>query len=203
MLSVPDDDASVMPSKKSTQVNGLLRVSAELHAAKLQEEIAKARRIAAEDRLVAFLGFKKAEGRERYVDASEAGACSIVVEQPINNYVDTEGVEKLLPRLGAFHPGRKVFRRKYDVDVKAMRALAKDERRAWLDVCDVVTRKPGKVAVKIEEIEASAISIDADVPPAVVVFPGDPIEGAFDNVDLSSRAGYPPQFEPTNPDQES
>jgi len=138
------------------QSDDLVALVAELARAKQEEGDAQARRIAAEEAIIRATGFALAEGQKTYDRTSAAGTCKVVLKQPVNTTVDSEAWPKLRRTLPADHPGRAVFRAKYEIITRDARELQQRDPSAWADVAAVVTRKPGKVGVEIHRFVATA-----------------------------------------------
>jgi len=134
----------------------LLVLANRLSIAKRAKEIAAARVLEIEIAIVAQTNFEKPEGQETFREDDDRGACSLVLQQPITTKVDGEAWLALRRTLPPKHPGRAIFRAKYELDTKAARALQEgdaDAKAAFADVSDVITRKPGKVSVEIKTLE--------------------------------------------------
>ena len=136
----------------SNDEHDLVDLAATLAAAKQREEQAKGERIAAEEAIIAATGFRKPDGQETYLGESKNGVCKLVLKQPVSTNVDDEAWVKLRRTLEAKHPARAVFKAKYSVDAKKARALQAENKKAWADVSAVVTRKPGKISVSVDEL---------------------------------------------------
>jgi len=143
-----DDSGSTGPD--------LLVLANRLSIAKRAKEIVTARVLEIETAIVAQTKFEKSEGQETFREDDDRGACSLVLKQPITTTVDSEAWLALRRTLPPKHPGRAIFRAKYDLDVSAARALQEgddDAKAAFAAVSGVITRKPGKVSVALKTLE--------------------------------------------------
>lgn len=138
-----------MPASKPSVV---LLVANLVHFKK-QEEDAKAARIAAEEALIAAVGFRKPEGQESYEFEDGSGHCKFTLKQPINRSVD----EKKWPEIFALLSGEdqaaveSVMRTKYELAAGEARELEKNRPNLWRRIAACVSSKPGKVSVEIKE----------------------------------------------------
>lgn len=130
----------------------LVALAAKLSDAKRRESKASKDRIEAEKAIIRATGFVKPEGQQKYEHEDDAGACQLVLKQPIGTSVDSIAWPKLRRTLDTKHPGRKVIVAKYSLDTKAARKLMEDDKAAWADVSAVITRKPGKVSVELKKL---------------------------------------------------
>ena len=136
-----------------TEKHDLVEMARHLRDCKECEADAKALRIKAEEAIIAATGFRKLEGQTPYHADTARGHCLLVLKQPVATSVDDDLWEALRKKLPSSHPGRKLFLRKYALDLKAARKLQEKDDRAWLDVVRAVTRKPGKVSVEVKELD--------------------------------------------------
>ena len=139
----------------------LVVLASQLEDAKYHEAKWKEERIAAEDAIIKATGFVKPEGRQAFRKETKAGTCWLVLNQPISSNVDSDAWLKLRRALGIHHAGRDVFKQKFTLDKKAATALQSTNKRAWIDVSEVVTRKPGKVGIELKSlvlVEPSTLS---------------------------------------------
>lgn len=145
-------------------VRDLVVLTARLSAAKVALVAAASKVRSAEDAIVKATGFSKPEGQESYDRPSPYGIAKLTLKQPINTTVDSEAWLKLRRTLSADHPGRKCFRAKYEVATKEARALQdkKDDasKAAWATISAVITRKPGKISVKVESLQLLKVPVE-------------------------------------------
>lgn len=113
----------------------------------LREEIARA-----ETELVAATGFAKPEGQETYRASHGNTGVRFELRQNVYTSIDAGAWLALRRSLPTSHPGRGIFRQKFDLDMRAARELQANDRMAWMDVAPVITRTPGKVSVSIKEL---------------------------------------------------
>lgn len=136
----------------------LVALAARLSQAQQREAEAKRERLEAEEALIAATDFDRSEGQQSFAVQSADGRCTFTLKQPVNTNVDSDGWLKLRRTLPQDHPGRLIFRAKYDLDMKAARALQESDPKAWADVSSVVSRSPGKVQVDLKSVVLGAAS---------------------------------------------
>jgi len=130
---------------------GLIPLAAALSAAKLAEDAAIAARVAVEEQIIVFLDFKKPEGQETFDAESGAGSVTrIIVKQPINTKFNGNGWPSLRKKLKP--EARKAVRSVYEIDTKAARQVQTEDPASWKLISALVTRKPGKIGVSLEQL---------------------------------------------------
>ena len=132
----------------------VISLAIDLSRAKLEEDAANERRIAAEVALINELGFVKPEGQESYEATDGTRRCRIVCKQPIGTKVDDNVMAGILKALDKKDPARNVVTVSFGLDTKAARALEEKDPASWLKIAPAISRKPGKVQVSVDELVA-------------------------------------------------
>ena len=142
----------------------LFRLAAQLASAQRAEQKAKEKRIGLEEELAGGSGFDLEEGQLTYDAYCPEGHCKYTVKQPLNDTLDEKAWVAMRLKLPKDHPGRGIFKTKPVLDKKAARELMKTNPKAWAEISEVITTKPGKVSVTLLEcIQALPLAQD---PPA-------------------------------------
>ena len=131
----------------------IIEVAAALETLRERKKFVEAQIADHERALIALTGFCKAEGSERFPQQDELGSCDIVCEQPIYTKIDATAWRKLRAKLPAKHPARDIFRQKFELDLRKARAFQASDQAGWNQISSVVTRTPGKIAVRIEKLQ--------------------------------------------------
>lgn len=132
---------------------GLVDLAARLASAKRAEMQAREERVKAEEAIIAAVGFSIPEGSESYTAEGDGKRAKLTLKRPIYTKVDAEEWEAIRRTLPKDHPARGIFRRRYDLDSRAARKLQDDNARAWTEISGCITRRPGKIAVDLKELE--------------------------------------------------
>ncbi len=136
----------------------LLQLASRLSNARKQVAVLQLGCLGIEREIIGATGFSKTEGRETFAEDVAGGSYKLVLDQPINTTVDSDEWAKLKLALPKDHAGRKVFVTKYVITLPVARDLQKNNKAAWQEIASVITRKPGKVSVKVEELVFSEAS---------------------------------------------
>ena len=123
-----------------------------LSIAKRKETAAREFRIKCEEDVIEASGFEKAEGSETYSFEHDDLAAKFEIKRPISVSVDEDAIPDLKKALGKKR-FESVFKTKHSVVAKGLKDLEKTDHDAWLAVQQVLTRKPGKIAVTIKNLE--------------------------------------------------
>lgn len=111
---------------------------------------------AIKEQIIGLAGFQKPEGQESMEFESGRGSVRVEFKQPVSTKVDSDLWDLLREGLPAGHPAQSLFRQRYELDLRAARKVQDTQPDAWRDVADVVTRKPGKVSVKVTDVVFNA-----------------------------------------------
>lgn len=113
--------------------------------AKSDEQKANTRRLAIEKELTAAL-----EAKDEGSITHKLDEYKVTLTQPVTRKVDAKmwsGVKHKIPE--QLHP----VKTKLEADASGMKWLAENEPKLWATVAPAFTTKPGKISVKVEEME--------------------------------------------------
>lgn len=130
----------------------VIGIVASLARAKAKEDAAKADRIRIEEDLLAAVGFDLTRGSKTYAFVDGDASCKVVLGQPITVSIDQEALENLFESLSPKHPGRLIFRKKWELDGKESTSLLATDPTSYRAVAGVISSKPGKPSVEIKAL---------------------------------------------------
>ncbi|MGI0120313.1 DUF7173 family protein [Zooshikella sp. RANM57] len=117
-----------------------------LEQAKLREAEAREHRISIEERIVDLMGCELEGSRSETTPRFKVRTTS-----KFDRKVDQTKVSHV-KRLVGEETFNKIFRTKYEVDVKALRSLRDENQRKYAMVTNVITTTPSKTSVVIESV---------------------------------------------------
>lgn len=127
-----------------------LQLTRELALAKQREVAARDERWRIEAQIVAALGFDKKSGSESFMFGEGDGAAKITLRQPVTLKFDADAYKQA--RSGLPVKARRCVRQKLEIDTKAFNELKDNDSKAYAQLAEFVERRPGKVAVVIDQL---------------------------------------------------
>ncbi|WP_133296205.1 DUF7173 family protein [Zooshikella ganghwensis] len=134
-----------MDEKEATR-EALDYYAALLEQAKLREAEAREHRISIEERIVELMGCELEGSRSETTPRFKVRTTS-----KFDRKVDQTKVSHV-KRLVGEETFNKIFRTKYEVDVKALRSLRDESQRKYAMVTNVITTTPSKTSVVVESV---------------------------------------------------
>lgn len=120
----------------------------DLHNWKQSEDLARTKRLEAEDRVLLLMGELPIEGTTK----TEADGIRCTVTTSLTRKLDSAALERVAHRIPEAI-GKRVIRWKSEVDVRELRFVQANEPEIYAALAEAITAKPAKPSVKLDIIK--------------------------------------------------